>query len=135
MFCLQIAQFQVDYIAIYKFVWQIEQVTSSHQLKNELHVLPGYSKWENFEKVIHKAKDACRNAGELIENHFPDIRKMVEIGSKTERPVDDIALTRYNQSSGIRQYENKELHLPGDEEFYSSVKSLSKHRGRFGWVV
>jgi DNA-damage-inducible protein D len=61
----------------------------------ELQALLGYSKWENFEKVIHKAKDACRNAGELIENHFPDIRKMVEIGSKTERPLDDIALTRY----------------------------------------
>lgn len=61
----------------------------------ELQNLLGYSKWENFEKVILKAKDACRNAGELIENHFPDIRKMVEIGSKTERPLDDIALTRY----------------------------------------
>jgi DNA-damage-inducible protein D len=61
----------------------------------ELQNLLGYSKWENFEKVIQKAKDACRNAGELIENHFPDIRKMVEIGSNTERPVDDMALTRY----------------------------------------
>ena len=61
----------------------------------ELQNLLGYSKWENFEKVIQKAKDACKIAGELIENHFPDIRKMVEIGSKTERPIDDIALTRY----------------------------------------
>ncbi len=61
----------------------------------ELQTLLGYSKWENFEKVIKKAKDACNNAAELIENHFPDIRKMVEIGSKTERAVDDIALTRY----------------------------------------
>lgn len=61
----------------------------------ELQALLGYSKWENFEKVIQKAKDACRNAGEKIENHFPDIRKMVEIGSKTEREIEDIALTRY----------------------------------------
>lgn len=61
----------------------------------ELQILLGYSKWENFEKVIQKAKDACRNAGELIENHFPDVRKMVEIGSNTERSVDDNALTRY----------------------------------------
>lgn len=61
----------------------------------QLQTLLGYSKWENFEKVIQKAKDACKNAGEVIENHFPDVRKMVEIGSKTERPVDDIALTRY----------------------------------------
>ena len=61
----------------------------------ELQTLLGYSKWENFEKVIQKAKDACKNAGELIENHFPDVRKMVEIGSKSERPLEDIALTRY----------------------------------------
>lgn len=61
----------------------------------ELQGLLGYNKWENFEKVIQKAKDACINAGELMENHFPDIRKMVEIGSKTERPIEDIALTRY----------------------------------------
>lgn len=61
----------------------------------EIQNLLGFSKWENFEKVIQKAKDACSNAGELIENHFPDIRKMVGIGSKTERPVVDIALTRY----------------------------------------
>ncbi|TXJ26049.1 MAG: DNA damage-inducible protein D [Chitinophagaceae bacterium] len=61
----------------------------------EMQQLLGYSKWENFEKVIQKAKDACKNAGETIENHFPDVRKMVEIGSSTERPVDDIALTRY----------------------------------------
>jgi DNA-damage-inducible protein D len=61
----------------------------------ELQNLLGYNKWENFEKVIQKAKDACGNAGELAENHFPDVRKMVEIGSDTERPINDISLTRY----------------------------------------
>jgi len=61
----------------------------------DLQTLLGYSKWENFEKVIQKAKEACKNAGEQIEDHFPDVRKMVEIGSNTERPIDDIALTRY----------------------------------------
>ena len=57
--------------------------------------LLGYSKWENFEKVIHKAKAACTHAGENEANHFPDVRKMVEIGSDAERSIDDIALTRY----------------------------------------
>ena len=31
----------------------------------ELQELLGYSKWENFEKVIKSSKDACGNAGEL----------------------------------------------------------------------
>jgi len=61
----------------------------------ELQSLLGYSKWENFIKVIDKAKDACKNAGEDIQNHFPDVRKMVSIGSDSEREIDDIALTRY----------------------------------------
>lgn len=61
----------------------------------EMQILLGYSKWENFEKVINKAKEASSNAGEDIHNHFPDVRKMVEIGSKTERAINDILLTRY----------------------------------------
>lgn len=61
----------------------------------ELQLLLGYSKWENFEKVIYKAKEACRNAGGEIEDHFPDVRKMVDIGSGSEREITDIALTRY----------------------------------------
>lgn len=61
----------------------------------ELQLLLGYSKWENFEKVINKAKEACRNAGGKVEDHFPDVRKMVDIGSGSEREILDIALTRY----------------------------------------
>jgi DNA-damage-inducible protein D len=61
----------------------------------ELQDLLGYSKWENFEKVIQKAKDACKHAGEEIEYHFPDVRKMVQIGSRAEKEIDDIILTRY----------------------------------------
>ena len=61
----------------------------------ELQVLLGYSKWENFEKVIQKGKDACKNAGEEVAYHFPDVRKMVSIGSGAEKEIEDILLTRY----------------------------------------
>jgi DNA-damage-inducible protein D len=61
----------------------------------ELQKLLGYSKWENFEKVIKKAKDACANAGEDINNHFPDVGKVIEAGKGAQHIIDDIALTRY----------------------------------------
>jgi DNA-damage-inducible protein D len=61
----------------------------------ELQRLLGYSKWENFQKVIEKAKDSCRNAGEQVADHFPDVRKMVPIGSGAEKEIEDTLLTRY----------------------------------------
>ena len=61
----------------------------------ELQTLLGYSKWENFEKVIQKAKDACKNAGEEIDYHFPDVRKTIPMPKGAEKEIDDILLTRY----------------------------------------
>ena len=61
----------------------------------ELQEILGYTKWENFIKVIDKAKIACEAAGERVSDHFPDIRKMVSLGSNAQREVIDIALTRY----------------------------------------
>lgn len=77
--------------------------SNAHQTENgiefwfarELQHLLGYTKWENFVKVISKAKTACEVSGYDIEDHFPDVRKMVKIGSEAEREVDDIMLTRY----------------------------------------
>ena len=61
----------------------------------ELQHLLGYSKWENFQKVIDKAKESCKNVGEQISDHLPDVRKMVPIGSGAEKEIDDILLSRY----------------------------------------
>lgn len=61
----------------------------------ELQEILNYTKWDNFLKVIDKAKKACENSGSLLSDHFADVGKMVQIGSGSERQIEDIALTRY----------------------------------------
>jgi len=50
-------------------------------LARDLQHLLGYTKWENFLNVVSKAKTACEVSGHEILDHFPDVRKMVDIGS------------------------------------------------------
>lgn len=54
-----------------------------------------YLKWGNFIKVINKAKYSLENTDIATSDHFADVGKMVQIGSNSERQVDDIKLTRY----------------------------------------
>jgi len=61
----------------------------------DLQALLGYAKWENFAKVIERAKASCVNSGQNFIDHFPEVRKMVPIGSGAEKEIDDILLTRY----------------------------------------
>src|SRR3989344_6471699 len=61
----------------------------------DLQIILGYAQWRNFLAIISKAKESCKNANQIITNHFADVSKKVKIGSEAEREIDDIMLTRY----------------------------------------
>lgn len=61
----------------------------------ELQKLLGYSKWENFEKVVVKAQEACRQAGAKVESHFKPYIQLITMPNGGERQVEDLMLTRY----------------------------------------
>ncbi len=79
----------------FESIKHIDEEGIEYWTARELAIELGYTKWENFEKVLNKAKRTCLNSGQDITNHFPDIRKMVKIGSKTIRGVIDYRLSRY----------------------------------------
>lgn len=64
-------------------------------LARDLMGLLGYAKWENFAKVVDKAKIACETAGHTVEDHFPDVRKTIPMPKGAEKEIDDLMLTRY----------------------------------------
>lgn len=61
----------------------------------ELQTVLEYTEWRNFETVINKAKEACNTSGNNMSDHFVDVNKMVPIGSRTQREIEDIMLSRY----------------------------------------
>ena len=64
-------------------------------LARDLQHLLGYAEWRNFGTVLSKAKTACELSGHKVTDHFVDVNKMVDLGSGSQREVDDLMLTRY----------------------------------------
>lgn len=61
----------------------------------ELCPLLGYSQWRNFQNVIEKAKESCKNAGQKISDHFADVSKTIMMPKGAELEIIDTLLTRY----------------------------------------
>lgn len=64
-------------------------------LGRDIQHLLGYMEWRNFNTVISKAKVACEVSGHPIPDHFVEVNKMVDLGSGSQREVDDLMLTRF----------------------------------------
>ncbi len=54
-----------------------------------------YSQYRHFLPVIDRAKEACRNSAQAVEDHFEDVLTMVQIGSGARREIEDCRLSRY----------------------------------------
>ncbi|MDR1880471.1 MAG: DNA damage-inducible protein D [Tannerellaceae bacterium] len=63
----------------------VDEQGNEFWLARELVPVLEYTKWENFKKVVDRAMLACRNSGFNIADHFPEVRKMVEMPSKQKK--------------------------------------------------
>ena len=80
---------------IFESIKHVDDDGNEYWYARELIKVLKYSNWQNFEKVINKSKISCANSNYMVKDHFIDISKMVSIGSKTKRELNDYKLSRY----------------------------------------
>ena len=61
----------------------------------ELMTILQYSNWQNFDKIIDKAKTSCENSGISVFEHFTDVSKTIKMPKGAEKTILDYKLTRY----------------------------------------
>ena len=83
-------------LSIFEQIKRLDKNNNEYWSGRELAKVLEYSEYRHFKPVIEKAKEACKNSGQPVENHFEDYLEMVKIGSGAERPFDDrVKLSRY----------------------------------------
>ena len=82
-------------MSLFESIKHIDENGNEYWTSRNLWKILEYNEYRNFLPVIEKAKIACKNSGQKIEDHFVDINEMVTIGSGAERELDSIKLSRY----------------------------------------
>lgn len=77
--------------AIRRINEQGQEYWSARDLQNPL----GYSKWQDFDNAIQRAKIACENSGHNPDDNFMDVHKPIISGKGREQEIEDYHLSRF----------------------------------------
>jgi len=80
---------------IFEQIRQVDEYGNEFWSARDLGKVLEYSEFRHFRPVIDRAKEACRNSGQTVSDHFEDILEMIELGKTAKRGVDSMKLSRY----------------------------------------
>lgn len=64
---------------IFEDIKKINEIGQEYWSARELYSVLDYIKWDKFLNVIEKAKKACKNSGQQIDDHFPRVEKLIDL--------------------------------------------------------
>ena len=88
-------EIQKKHYSTFEEIKQINNESQEFWYARDLQVVLDYGSWDKFKHVIQKAITACKNSEQMSGNHFFQVGKMVELGSGSQREIQDYALSRY----------------------------------------
>ena len=85
----------IDYNNTFEKIKHIDENGNEFWYARELMIVLQYSNWQNFEKIISKAKISCENSSISAFEHFTDVSKTIKMPKGAEKMINDYKLTRY----------------------------------------
>lgn len=78
---------------------KINEYEREYWLARDLYMLLGYTEYTKFSPAVARAKEACANSGQAVDEHFNDIKVTLksvnQYGETTGKTVSNIELSRY----------------------------------------
>ena len=71
---------------LFESIKHINEYGNEFWYARELQKALEYNKWRRFEEVIERAKNACKNSGNIISEHFANVGKTITLFSHRKYP-------------------------------------------------
>ena len=81
--------------ATFEDIKHVDEDGNEYWYARELQKVLEYKDFRNFELVIYKAMDSCRNSAKNVPDHFVESTEMVALGSNARRGFPSYKLSRY----------------------------------------
>lgn len=81
--------------SLFESIKHVNEYGQEFWYARELSKVLEYKDFRNFEQIIFKAMESCKNSGNRVTDHFGEINEMVNIGSKAKRSFPSYQLSRY----------------------------------------
>jgi len=80
---------------IFESIKHINEYGSEYWMARELMKALEYKRWDKFCNVIENAEIACKKSNYIINDHFSQVGKMIELAKGAKRTIIDYELSRY----------------------------------------
>ncbi len=80
---------------IFEDIKHIDEYGNEYWEVRELMTILEYRKWQKFINVINASKIACEKSENLIDDHFTQVGKLIEVAKGAKRRILDYKLSRY----------------------------------------
>ena len=88
-------EINANYSKTFEDIKHIDENGIEFWYARELMPVLQYTNWQNFEKIVNKARVSCENSEISVFEHFTDVSKTIKMPKGAKKTIEDYKLTRY----------------------------------------